>query len=106
MRDPIIVAVAIFASVLLYWMRSRHRFAYGIVELIFGLFVIVISAFSHMAPSDFAQTQRPFEPLPTLGAIAAGVYIIVRGLDNISIALPKRWRRSWEAIFGSSHACR
>jgi hypothetical protein len=39
-------------------------------------------------------------------ALMGGVYIVVRGLDNIDQGLPERWRPAWRRVFGDTRAGR
>ena len=73
-------------GVFLFWFRSRYRLYYGIVEVLFGLLATTRSA----NPTSYDSTF--------VVQIIAGIYIIVRGLDNVEkgieglrIELP--WRR-------------
>jgi hypothetical protein len=102
MRGVIWLVGAITAAVFLYGMRFRRRLIYGIVELLFGLIAISLSSFSQGPVFAAPDEQPPFAPLASWVAFAAGVYIIVRGLDNIRLGLPERWRPRWDKIFGSS----
>jgi TRAP-type uncharacterized transport system fused permease subunit len=75
------VLVAIFA----YWVRVNHRIWYGVSEIVVGL-AIFISLFFLIPPascsSDYLLTSLYIRLTPTL-AFVAGIYAIVRGLDNI-----------------------
>jgi len=31
--------------------------------------------------------------------ILGGIYILVRGMDNIDKDLPQKWRRVWDCVF-------
>ena len=64
------------------WLRTRFLLVYGIVELLVGAFVGVFNI-------------EKFHPIPPFTddwlawlSVLGGVYIIVRGLDNIDKALP------------------
>jgi hypothetical protein len=32
-------------------------------------------------------------------AIVGGIYLLVRGMDNMARDLPRRWRSHWESLF-------
>lgn len=65
-------------GVLLFILRARKRFTYGAVETVFGMASTMLGA---------AQFQAPDPNMGAAGlAIAGGLYVIVRGLDNIDKA--------------------
>ena len=73
------VALVVISGIFLYWLRGRFRLPYGITEICVG----VLMATKVFYPSfDYGQIQ-PSELLQIL----AGVYIMVRGLDNLGKAL-------------------
>ncbi len=71
------IAGGIAGGFLLYWLRSTSRIYYGILEVAFGVSGIAFSA-TTMTASTYQTSVLQ---------IAAGTYIIVRGLDNIRIGL-------------------
>jgi rRNA-processing protein FCF1 len=86
-----IVLLAVLA-VFLYWFRGRYRLMYGSAELFVG----------------FSASARAFWPrfsyaeLNAAGAlqVIAGLYVMVRGLDNVGKALEKtRWNDWWRRVF-------
>lgn len=78
------------AGIFLYWLRSRYRLVYGIAEVLFGLF----SSLRVFIPSfNYSQVDTT-----GLIQIAGGLYIMVRGMDNIGkglkgTRLEDRWKR-------------
>ncbi|MCY0989463.1 PIN domain-containing protein [Nannocystis sp. ILAH1] len=74
---------------LLFWFRSRYRLAYGIAEVLFGLLATTqLTDSLGYNPAFFLQ-------------LAAGVYIVVRGLDNVGKGLQgTRMESTWVAWFG------
>lgn len=107
---PYLVATA---GLLVFLFRQNFRLVYGLFETLFGVFICVI---------DFPEITTP----PSSGVISlisgamlakqmAGLYVIVRGLDNIGKAVKKfsdptldhswrKWRSktklSWDRWFG------
>jgi hypothetical protein len=71
-----VVAVVICGS-LLYWLRQRERGLYASLEILFGILagVYAIHQILH-APDTDALGKAVF-------ATVGGIYIIVRGLDNL-----------------------
>ena len=104
MMDVIIFLAAIVAGPALYRVRCTHRLWYGIGELGVGLLVLFLVSFPQ-GPTVAIVNQPPrlLAPLTKWAALAAGIYIIVRGLDNIRSDLPNRWRARWDSVFGSPH---
>lgn len=90
-----ISVVGTIAGFLLYLFRQRKRAPYGLVEVVVG-----VVAVTHSVPS-------PGTPGATMGVVAVqllgGLYIIVRGLDNIGTGLTNansRYAPIWKRIFG------
>jgi hypothetical protein len=79
------VFAGITAAIALFWLRKRHRILYGGTEVLAGIFTLVQSY--HLGrgafTSAFAEAFQPFQWQVVFLATLAGVYIIVRGLDNI-----------------------
>lgn len=85
-------------GVLLYWVRSRCRFWYGVCELIAAvLLVIFISVPHQVAYID----EPPFWEPWAWSAVGwlAGLYVFVRGMDNIGQDLPASWLPLWRSLF-------
>ncbi len=87
-----IIAI-IFIGVLAYTLRGRFRFTYGVFEFVFGA-ILAIKVFypsfdySQLAPSSLLQ-------------LVAGVYVMVRGQDNIGKALRgSRFGPAWSRFSG------
>jgi hypothetical protein len=75
----------------LFWLRKRRRLAYGLTEVLAGLFTLYQSstigrgAFSSGFSDGFQTYRWQLILISTLGAI----YVIIRGLDNID----QGWQR-------------
>lgn len=84
-----LVVGAAVVGVSLFWFRSRYRLSYGVVEALFGLFTAARLA----NPSTYDSTF--------ILQLAAGLYIIVRGLDNIEKGIEgTKMEHRWKRIFG------
>lgn len=89
--------VGLILALLLYYCRCKHRFSYGLAEVIFG--VVSIWSYLDMTHEPLKANLAYSNILPLLGYL----YIIVRGLDNIGTAIdghkyePKLWRKSFRA---------
>ena len=68
--------------------------------------VIVIGEFPPNAITAAATTWTLGSRAAHLLALMGGVYIVVRGLDNIDHGLPLRWRWAWRHVFGVTPADR
>jgi hypothetical protein len=95
----IILVVAIILGGALYRARCLHRLWYGIGEIGVGLLVLFLAEFPQGPTVAVVSGPPPLlAPLNKWVALAAGVYILVRGLDNIDQGFQQRpsW---WDAIF-------
>lgn len=84
---PIVIPLAGFA---LYWFRCKTRLHYGMVECVVGFLYSGLVVQQNL-------NNKSFDSVENLKIIAA-LYIIVRGLDNISAGLKgslvePRWRK-------------
>jgi hypothetical protein len=86
--SPVIVVPALVGAVRLYRMRRRSPFAYGLIEVTIAVGVTVHSALN----TSISVTARAV-------ALAASVYFVVRGLDNMEKGLPVRFRAVWDWAF-------
>jgi hypothetical protein len=87
-------ALAILAGVIIYWCRRRHRLWYGVGEILVALLLLYIFFFPE-APAVFGVgswtgSQWGVNLLRMLN-LFAGLYALVRGLDDISAL--ERWNR-------------
>jgi hypothetical protein len=87
-------------GVLFYVLLCRRQLAYGLVELVVALLVIVLTFYPQ---TNYLLLEE--EP-PRWGWLlsksvgtSAGIYVMVRGLDNIGKGLPPKWRGKWDRIF-------
>lgn len=86
------ITLLVASGIALYWFRSRWRLAYGLFEYLIG----VMGAGAVFWPNfDFAQLTAT-KWLQIIG----GVYVMVRGLDNIGKGLEAtRWSGVWRRVF-------
>jgi len=78
----ILLTALILSGFILFWIRERFRLIYGVFELLVGI-IVLVAAF---LPSHFKIESVCFTI--DLGIkISGGLYIIVRGLDNITKAI-------------------
>jgi len=82
-------------GILFFYIRAKWRLFYGLTELLVGIFTALLI----FLPSfDFSSlSTKPFSFLQILG----GLYIMVRGLDNIGKGLrATKLEKYWRKIFG------
>ena len=91
-HQPILyILFGVTISALLYWCRSRFQWFYGLIEIIVGLFLMVLSlqvtrgSFS----SDFSNDFDTFHYAVTITTYLGAIFVMVRGCDNI--------RQGWTA---------
>src|SRR5262249_18523392 len=88
--------VGIVLALAFFWTRCRYRLLYGVAEFIAGAFALWHSypigrgAFSGTFNEAFQSYQWQVVFLTTL----AGIYIMIRGLDNISQGWYNYWFRT------------
>jgi hypothetical protein len=98
----LLAVLTVVLGVILFWFRSRFRFWYGLGEVAAGIAVVLLFYVPHEHPILTAE-----DPDPAVWAVwawdvvgwLAGLYIFVRGMDNIGQDLPTRWRPVWHRIF-------
>jgi uncharacterized membrane protein YeaQ/YmgE (transglycosylase-associated protein family) len=87
------ILLIIFIGISLYSFRGRFRLQYGIFEFFFGIVVA-----SKVFWPDFDYSK--FKPLDVL-QIMAGIYVMIRGQDNIGKALMgTRFAPFWSKFSG------
>ena len=87
-QSPTAFPTAILTAVVLYRARGVRPFAYGLLEVAVALIILRIVTLN---------TTIPFEQ--QLTAALAGVYFLIRGLDNMDRGLPARLRPVWDRLF-------
>jgi hypothetical protein len=99
-RDAAIsIFLTIAAGLVFYWLRCQRRFLYGLCE-IFVAFGIMYMTFVPQTNYFLMSGPSSSQYLLTKGAgILGGIYIFVRGMDNMDKDLPPKWRRIWDTMF-------
>jgi hypothetical protein len=96
--------MAIAAGVLFYGIRCRKPFWYGCAEALVGISVIFIVLYPVETNYLLLAAGEPSGSqvwISKATGILAGVYVLVRGLDNMSRELPPRWVPIWRYLFPS-----
>jgi hypothetical protein len=78
----------------LYGLRSKSPFIYGISEVFVGITAIWLS----VRPPTISPLSDIGNGVWQLVTILGGVYIIVRGLDNMDKKVPTRLQRYWSLL--------
>ena len=82
---PVGILPLLAISIMLYGFRTKYPLYYGLSETVVGATAIWFA---------IAQAQQDTNQIQRLLATLGGVYIIVRGLDNIDKQVPA-WLRTW-----------
>jgi hypothetical protein len=93
--------IAITLGLFFYRLRCNHRFLYGMCEVIASVFWFTLVLYPR-SPTFTATIQMPpfVPPLYTIYGFLAGIYIFVRGMDNMHCGLTSEtWRKSWDRLF-------
>jgi hypothetical protein len=93
------IFLTIIGAIFFYWLRCVQPLVYGLIEIAIACIVICIIFYPPdiyiviEEPSAYGQVFR------RAAGIVAGIYIFVRGMDNIERGLPLRWQSIWHNIF-------
>ena len=99
-----LTGVGALSGLFFYRLRGRHPFRYGCIEIVVGLIVLFFT-FVPLTHNAAFVPQTLFEwSLTKLLGVTAGIYIIVRGLDNMDGDLPPSWRSRWDYFFAERKA--
>jgi hypothetical protein len=94
------IFVTVTIGLLFYVLRCRRQLAYGLIELGFALAVIVLTFYpqTNYLLLEGGPSWLGWLLSKSVGT-SAGIYVMVRGLDNIDKGLSPKWRGKWERIF-------
>lgn len=81
---PIAAAIGLLIAVGLYNLRLRIRSVYGLIEIVVGTISILFA------------TNHAASPATTFITAVGGIYVIVRGLDNIEQSISGGAKSIWE----------
>lgn len=83
-ENPTIIVpatAAMILGILLFKFRAKQRILYGITEIIAGLTVA-----TSRVHSEFSS-DHPYNMELYIAVLTAGIYLVVRGLDNIDVGI-------------------
>jgi hypothetical protein len=86
-----------------YFVRCRCRFGYGVLEIVVSVAVIFLTLYPQTSDLQL-EGDEPWWGwiLSKSVGLSAGIYIMVRGLDNIDQGWPPQWestRGIWKRVF-------
>jgi hypothetical protein len=97
------ILAAVIAALVLYWLGCRRRLYYGMIELVVALTVMVLAFYPQTVGNVLVNGAYTPSALGSLIAklipLSAGVYIFVRGLDNIEAGMSAASRSKWKRWF-------
>jgi hypothetical protein len=93
------ILVTVGFGLIFYWLRSRCRLAYGAIELVVALAVIILTFYPQSYALLYQKPPLVGSLLSQSAGILAGIYVMVRALDNIHEGLGPRRRAKWERAF-------
>jgi hypothetical protein len=96
LSSPWLILPAMVLGPILFLFRTRLPFAYGLAEVAASWTII------SLAIAKPADSFDPNSGLPLLGKVAsilAGLYITVRGLDNMDKQVPTLYKEAWRSLF-------
>jgi hypothetical protein len=100
LMDVVVTIFWVVVAVAFYRVRCWSRLLFGAIEVVAGTGVIIIGEFPPNAIAAAANTWTLGSRAAHVLALMGGVYLVVRGLDNIDYGLLERWRPAWRRVFG------
>ena len=92
--DWIVPIALLLAGLLFFWWRERDRLSYGLFEVMIGLLISSQSIVTLPAPYELS-TAKSIQ-------LVGGLYVMVRGLDNIDRSVEDtRFGGWWKRLFRS-----
>jgi hypothetical protein len=93
------IAGTIAFGVFLYWLRSSWQFLYGCVEIVVALAIIFLTFYPQTNYLQLEEFSWSGHLLSHSVGMFAGIYVLVRGLDNTEKGLSARSRENWRRVF-------
>src|SRR5258707_9921734 len=93
------IILTILLGFCFYVMRCRWQLAYGVFELLVSSAIIFLTFYpqtSYLLLEEFSWQGWLLSKI--VGALA-GIYVMVRGLDNIEKGLPPQPLDKWKRLF-------
>jgi hypothetical protein len=93
------IVITIVLGISFYIMRFRWQLAYGIFEILVSLVVIFLTFYPQTNYLLLAEFSWQGWFLSKGVGVLAGIYVMVRGLDNIEKGLPPARKAKWIRTF-------
>ncbi len=90
--DVIYALLSILAALLLFLLRRRRPFVYGLLEFAVGLLGLMLTFHPQTTYLLSGEASSSGLFLSRGIAVVGGIYLLVRGMDNMERDLPRRWR--------------
>jgi hypothetical protein len=93
------IAVTVILGVCFYVVRCRWQLVYGVLEIVAAMAIIFVTFYpqtNYLLLQEFSWQAWLLRK--GVGALA-GIYVMVRGLDNIEKGLPTQWHGRWRHLF-------
>jgi len=86
------IGLGIFwSAVILYWVKKREQFWYGVLEVLIGSATLIYSVYVYSLKHEWNETT-----LDEFLKRAALIYLMVRGLGNVDEGIKKEfWLQIW-----------
>jgi hypothetical protein len=95
----ICILLTITAGLFFYWLRCRFQLLYGLCEILVAVVVIHLTFLPAAIVLGTGAVSFASLLMSKAVGIIGGIYILVRGMDNIDKDLPPKWRRVWDCVF-------
>jgi hypothetical protein len=95
----IAIVVTILFGIGFYIVRCRWQLAYGAIEILAALVIIFVTFYPQTNYLLLEESSWESWLLRKGVGALAGMYVMVRGLDNIEKGLPPQWRGGWTRLF-------
>ena len=92
------IILCIVAAALLFELRRRRTFVYGVFEFVVGLIGLTLTFYPQTMYLLTEEASASGLILSRGIAIVGGIYLLVRGMDNMARDLPRRWRAHLESL--------
>lgn len=83
------VIVGMLAAGLLFQLRRTHRAIYGLIECVAGVLALA-TPMARQTCGTFAESCQPVPMYVLMVTTLTGVYLIIRGLDNVEQGRKRR----------------
>jgi hypothetical protein len=93
------IILTIALGVYFYVVRCRWQLVYGAIEILAALVIIFVTFYPQTNYLLLAESSWQGWLLRKGVGALAGMYVMVRGLDNIEKGLPLRWHGGWKRLF-------